>query len=116
MSAPSKSNTPTPVTTTQSKDWMKAVTPELNAGMDDETEVVVAKQGEQKQCKQVRLVEQERQLWEQEEAECKAREQVERKAREEVERKAREEVECKAREEVKRKAKEEAERKVVDER
>ncbi|KIM52956.1 hypothetical protein SCLCIDRAFT_32235 [Scleroderma citrinum Foug A] len=77
MSAPSKSNTPTPATTTQSKDWTKAATLELNAGTDNETE-----------HKQARLVEQERQHWEQEEAECKAREEVEHKAKEEAERKA----------------------------
>ena len=87
MSASSKSNTPTPVTTTQSKDWMKAVTLELNAGTDDKTEVVVAKQGKQKQCKQARLAEQERQRWEQEERQRKEREEAEHKAKEETERK-----------------------------
>ena len=59
MSAPSKSNTPIPTTTTQSKDWMKPATPELNARTDNETEVVVAKEGEQKRRKQARLAEQE---------------------------------------------------------
>ena len=71
MSAPSKSNTPMPATTTQSKDWMKAVTLELNAGTDDETEVIMVKQGELKQHKQARLAEQERQCQKQEEREHK---------------------------------------------
>ena len=53
MSAPSKSNTPTPVTASQSKDWMKAATPELNAGMDDKTEVVMAKQAKTVQAGKV---------------------------------------------------------------
>ena len=69
MSAPSKSNTPTPATANQSKGWTKAATPELNARTDDETKVVMAKQGEQKQHKQARLAEQERQHQEQEERE-----------------------------------------------
>ena len=60
MSAPSKSNTPTATNTTWSKDWVKAATPELNPGMDDEDEVVIVKQGEHKWHKQVRLVEQEK--------------------------------------------------------
>ena len=88
MSAPSKSNTPTPAITTHSKDWTKAATLELNARTDDKTEVVVAKQGERKRHKQARLAEQERQHWEQEEAEHKAREEVECKAKEKAERKA----------------------------
>ncbi|KIM63271.1 hypothetical protein SCLCIDRAFT_24396 [Scleroderma citrinum Foug A] len=104
MSAPSKSNTPTPATTTQSKDWMKAATLELNAGTNDETKVVfacsclalfaapyyivMAKQGERKWHKQARLAEQERQRREQEEAEHKVREEVECKVKEEAERKA----------------------------
>ncbi|KIM56651.1 hypothetical protein SCLCIDRAFT_29396 [Scleroderma citrinum Foug A] len=71
MSAPSKSNTPTPVTTTQSKDWMKAVTPELNARTDDKTE--------------------ERQCQEQEERERKEREEAEHKVKEEAEKKVAEE-------------------------
>ncbi|KIM56661.1 hypothetical protein SCLCIDRAFT_29419 [Scleroderma citrinum Foug A] len=69
MSAPSKSNTPTPMTASQSKDWTKVVTLELNARMDDETKA--------------RLVEQERQRREREEAERKAKEEAERKAAEE---------------------------------
>ncbi|KIM50167.1 hypothetical protein SCLCIDRAFT_34587 [Scleroderma citrinum Foug A] len=56
MSAPSKSNTPTPATANQSKGWTKAATPELNARTDDETKVVMAKQGEQKQHKQARNI------------------------------------------------------------
>ena len=88
MSAPSKSNTPTPATTTQSKDWMKAVTPELNTRMDDKTEVVVVKQGKRKRHKQARLAEQEWEHWEQEEREHKEREEAERKAKEEAERQA----------------------------
>ncbi|KIM58421.1 hypothetical protein SCLCIDRAFT_28080 [Scleroderma citrinum Foug A] len=77
MSAPSKNNTPTPTTATQSKDWMKAATPELNTGMDDETEA--------------RLAEQERQHKEREEAEHKAKEEAKHKAKEEAERKVAEE-------------------------
>ena len=88
MSAPSKSNTPTPATVSQSKDWMKVATPGLNTGTDDETEVIVAKQGERKWCKQARLAEQERQCREQEEGECREREEAERKAKEEAERQA----------------------------
>ena len=91
MSAPSKNNTPTPATATQSKDWMKVATLELNTGMDDETEVIMAKQGKRKQCKQARLVEQERQRKEREEAERKAKEEAKRKAKEEAERKVAEE-------------------------
>ena len=91
MSAPSKSNTPTPATASQSKDWTKVATLELNTGTDDETEVIVAKQGERKWCKQVRLAEQERQCREREEAECKVKEEAERKVKEEAERKAAEE-------------------------
>ncbi|KIM68554.1 hypothetical protein SCLCIDRAFT_20460 [Scleroderma citrinum Foug A] len=83
MSAPSKSNIPTPMTASQSKDWMKVVTLELNTGTDDETEVVVVNQGERKRRKQVRLAEQERQHREREEAECKAKEEAKRKAAEE---------------------------------
>ena len=74
---------PTPATVSQSKDWTKAATPELNAGTDNETEVIVAKQGERKQHKQVRLAEQERQRREREEAECKVKEEAERQAAEE---------------------------------
>ncbi|KIM63416.1 hypothetical protein SCLCIDRAFT_24310 [Scleroderma citrinum Foug A] len=83
MSAPSKSNTPTPATASQSKDWMKVVTPELNTGTDNETKVIVAKQGERKRRKQARLAEQERQCREREEAERKAKDEAERKAAEE---------------------------------
>ena len=91
MFAPSKSNTPTPVTVSQSKDWTKVVTSELNARMDNKTKVVRVKQGKQKRRKQARLVEQERQCQEQEEAERKAKEEAEHKAKEEAERQAVEE-------------------------
>lgn len=59
----------------------------LNTSMDDETKVVVVKQGEQKRCKQARLVEQERQCQEQEEREHKEREKAEHKVKAEAERK-----------------------------
>jgi len=83
MSAPAKSTTPIAPAIVESKDWMKATTPELLSSSEDESSILDAKAKEHHCRKQVRR----------EERQC--REAEEKKAREEVERKAREEVECK---------------------
>jgi len=106
MSAPAKSTTPIAPAVVESKDWMKANTPELLSGSKDESSVLDTKAKERRRHKQVRREERQRQ-----EAEREAREEAEG-AKAEAERKAREEAERKAREEAERKAREEAEHKV----
>ena len=44
MSAPSKTNTPAPLT--GERDWARAMTDELKSGLDDELEIYNAKVGE----------------------------------------------------------------------
>jgi len=105
MSAPAKSTTPIAPAVVESKDWMKATTPELLSGSKDESSVLDAKAKERHRCKQVRR--EERQHWEVEEK--RAHEEVERKACEEAER-AKAEAEQKAREEVEHKARKQAEK------
>jgi len=82
MSAPAKSTSPIAPATNESKDWMKALTPELQSGSKDKVSVLDAKVKERHHCKQVRR--EEKQRWEEaerlacKEAECKARGQVEK--------------------------------------
>jgi len=97
MSAPAKSTTPIAPAIVESKDWMKATTPELQSGSEDESSILDAKAKEHCRRKQVRR----------EERQC--REVEERRACEEAERKAREEAEC-AQVEAERKAREQAEK------
>jgi len=76
MSAPAKSTTPIAPAIVESKDWMKANTPELLSGSEDESSVLDAKAKERCRRKQVRR--EERQHWEAEEK--RAREEAEREA------------------------------------
>jgi len=106
MSAPAKSTTPIAPAVVESKDWMKATTPELQSGSEDELSVLDAKVKERRRRKQVRREERQRR----EAEERRAREEAERKARKEAEaeRKAREQVEKERVESQQRKAAEEA--------
>ena len=98
MSAPTKSTTPIAPAVVESKDWMKATTPELLSGSEDESSVLNAKAKECDCRKQVRREERQCQEMEEkracEEGERKAHKEAEH-AKAEAERKAREEVECK---------------------
>jgi len=101
MSNIAKSTSPVTPVTTESKDWTKASTPELQSSSEDELDVLNAKAKERRQRKQVKREEKQRR----EEAERRAREEVEARTRKEAEhtkveaeRKVREEAECQARE------------------
>jgi len=85
MSAIAKSTSPAAPVATESRDWMKASTPELQSSSEDKSDVLDAKAKERRRCKQVKREEKQRK----EEAEC---------AKAEAEQKAREEVECQAHE------------------
>ena len=100
MSNIAKSTSPDAPVTTESKDWTKASTPELQSGSEDESDVLDAKAKERHRRKQVKREEKQH------------REEAERRAREEAEARAREEVEAerKAREEAERQAREQAEK------
>jgi len=99
MSATAKSNSPIASAATESRDWTKASTPELQSGSEDESDVLDAKAKERHRCKQVKREEKqcreeaERQACK--EAEARAHEEVEH-AKVEAEWKAREEAECQA--------------------
>ena len=54
MSAIAKSNSPIAPVTTESKDWTKASTPELQSGSEDESDVLDAKAKECHRHKQVK--------------------------------------------------------------
>jgi len=105
MSNIAKSTSPVAPVTTESKDWTKASTPELQSGSEDESDVLDAKAKERRRHKQVKREEKQRR----EEAERRAREEAEARAHEEAER-AKAEVEQKAREEVECQAREQAEK------
>jgi len=99
MSAIAKSTSPVAPVATESRDWTKASTLELQSGSEDESNVLDAKAKEHHCRKQVKREEKQCK----EEVERRAREEAEARAREEVERakaeaewKAREEVECQA--------------------
>ena len=93
MSATAKSTSPVAPVATESRDWTKASTPELQSGSEDESDVLDAKAKERRRRKQVKREERQRR----EEAERRAREEAEARACEEAER-AKAEVEQKARE------------------
>jgi len=97
MSATAKSNSPIASAATESRDWTKASTLELQSGSEDKSDVLDAKAKERHRRKQVKR----------EEKQC--REEAERRAHEEAEARAREEVEC-AKAEAERKAREEVEK------
>jgi len=103
MSTIAKSNSPVAPVTTESKDWTKASTLELQSSSKDESDILDAKVKERRQHKQVKREEKQRR----EEAERQVHEEVEARAHEEAEHakaeaewKAREEAECQAREQV----------------
>ena len=106
MSATAKSTSPVAPVATESRDWTKASTPELQSGSEDESDVLDAKAKERCRRKQVKREEKQRR----EEAERRACEEAEARAREEAEQKAREEAERKAREEAERQVREQAEK------
>ena len=97
MSATAKSTSPVAPVATESRDWTKASTPELQSGSEDESDVLDAKVKERRRRKQVKR--EERQL--REEAERQAREEAKARACKEVER-AKAEAEQKAREQAER--------------
>jgi len=109
MSTIAKSNSPITPVTTEPKDWMKAPTPELQSGSEDESDVLDAKAKERRRHKQVKREEKQRR----EEAERRAREEAEARAREEVEH-AKAEAEWKVREEAECQAHEQAEKDKVE--
>jgi len=74
---------------TESRDWTKASTPELQSGSKDESDVLDAKAKERRHCKQVKREEKQHR----EEVERRGCEEVEAMAREEAERQACEQVE-----------------------
>jgi len=100
MSAIAKSTSPVAPIATESRDWTKALTLELQSGSEDESDVLNAKAKECHCRKQVKREEKQR------------REEAERRAREEAEARAREQAEAeqKAREEAERQAREQAEK------
>jgi len=102
MSAIAKSTSPVAPVATESRDWMKASTPELQSGSEDESDVLDAKAKECRCRKQVKREEKQR------------REEAERRACEEAEVRAHEEAEQKAREEAERQAREQAEKDRVE--
>jgi len=105
MSAITKSTSPVAPVATESRDWTKASTLELQSGSEDESDVLNAKAKEHRRCKQVKREEKQHK----EEAERGAREEVEARAREEAER-AKAEAEWKAREEAEHQACEQVEK------
>jgi len=92
MSAVAKSTSPVAPVATESRDWTKASTPELQSGSEDESNVLDAKAKERRRRKQVKREEKQHR----EEAERRAREEAEARVREEAEQKAREEAERQA--------------------
>ena len=60
MSAIAKSTSPVTPVATESRDWMKASTPELQSGSEDESDVLDAKVKERRCCKQVKREEKQR--------------------------------------------------------
>jgi len=60
MSATAKSNSPIAPAATESRDWMKAPTPELQSSSEDESGVLNAKAMECCHCKQVKREEKQR--------------------------------------------------------
>jgi len=110
MPAPAKSTTPIAPAIVESKDWMKATTPELQSGSEDKSSVLDAKAKERRRRKQVRREERQRREVE----ERRAREEAERKAREEAER-AKAESERKAREQAEKERAESQQRKAAEE-
>jgi len=105
MSAIAKSNSPIASAATESRDWTKASTLELQSGSEDESNVLDAKAKERHRRKQVKREEKQHR----EEAERRAREEAEARAREKAER-AKAEAERKAREEAEHQAREQAEK------
>jgi len=105
MSAIAKFTSPVAPVATESRDWTKALTPELQSGSEDESDILDAKARERHRRKQVKREEKQHR----EEAERRAREEAEARAREEVEH-AKAEAEQKAREEVERQAREQVEK------
>jgi len=89
MSATAKSTSPIAPIATESRDWTKASTPELQSGSEDKSDVLDAKAKERRHRKQVKREERQRR----EEAERRACEEVEARARKEAEQKAREQAE-----------------------
>jgi len=82
MSATAKSTSPVAPVATESRDWTKASTPELQSSSEDESDVLDAKAKEHRRRKQVKREERQRR----EEAERRAREEAEVRACEEAER------------------------------
>ena len=82
MSAIAKSTSPVAPVATESRDWTKASTLELQSGSEDESDVLNAKAKECHRRKQVKREEKQRR----EEAERRAREEAEARAHEEAER------------------------------
>jgi len=95
MSATAKSTSPVAPVATESRDWTKVSTPELQSGSEDESDVLDAKAKEHHRRKQVKREERQRR----EEAERRVRKEAEARACEEAEH-AKAEVEQKAREQV----------------
>jgi len=60
MSAIAKSNSPIASAATESRDWTKASTPELQSGSEDESDVLDAKAKERRRRKQVKREEKQR--------------------------------------------------------
>ena len=81
MSATAKSTSPVAPIATESRDWTKASTLELQSGSEDESNVLDAKAKECHRRKQVKREERQRR----EEAERRAHEEAEAKAHEEAE-------------------------------
>ncbi|KIM70524.1 hypothetical protein SCLCIDRAFT_18635 [Scleroderma citrinum Foug A] len=108
MSAPSKTNTPAPLT--GKRDWAHATTDELKSGSDDEPEIYDAKVGERKWHWQAKkeVKEKVRERQQREEAEHQAREEAACLEREAATVRRQEEADCQVREE--RRVKEERER------
>ena len=100
MSAPSKTNTPTP--STGKRNWARVTTDELKSGSDDELEIYDAKVGEHKWRWQAK-----KEAKEKEARECQQREEVEHRAREEAARLEREAATVRRQEEADRQVREE---------
>jgi len=105
ISAIAKSTSPVTPIATESRDWTKASTPELQSGSEDESNVLDAKAKERRRRKQVKREEKQRR----EEAERRVRKEAEARAHEEAER-AKAEAEQKAREEAERQARKQVEK------
>jgi len=89
MLATAKSTSPVAPIATESRDWTKASTLELQSGSEDESDVLDAKAKERRRRKQVKREERQHR----EEAERRAREEAEARACKEAEQKAREQAE-----------------------